>query len=330
MLVITFRLSDSMISNTHRLGGRAQDITERDPGALSRLPFSRDTYFRITNEFLVHNSICRVINRNTTAHCSRELDAWGERVPNLIGKIISLFCRLIFNLIRILVYNCRSTASWPGDLALSATYLPNRKFTYGIMYGCTGNITNMVVKRLSNSDMKAFHPLTLPTIFADIERKRHFDIASDYANEFLQRVMDIVNNTTKESTAASLPGRPKTLNSEKLSVSAVDSAVDSTLVKQWLRRIHFRNGLESWQAQLHVLMGHVTELEDAYLTSQGPNDSIYIDEVNQMRRHGVKIKARLQQIANEYDEKIRECNGYIDGMSFTTQVVCKDFFIQRK
>ena len=41
----------------------------------------------------------------------------------------------------------------------------------------------------------------------------------------------------------------------------------------------------------------------------------------QMRRAGYKIRVRIQEITDEYDNKIRDCTMRVDGMAMATQWV---------
>ncbi|KAK8030941.1 hypothetical protein PG990_000675 [Apiospora arundinis] len=72
------------------LAGRADSIWQ-DHSVLSNMPFSRGIFNKITNMFWVHSSIVRVINRNTNAHCSAEVGAWGtEPLKQLYTTVVPL------------------------------------------------------------------------------------------------------------------------------------------------------------------------------------------------------------------------------------------------
>ncbi|KAI1394283.1 uncharacterized protein F4822DRAFT_43973 [Hypoxylon trugodes] len=261
----------------------------------SQLPFSREIFDKITKKLFVHSSIARVINRNTVPHCSCQFNAWGPDAPGAIA------------------YNCRSSAAWPDDMALSATYFPDRRFTYAVVYGCPSHAVATIKSRLLDCRLNTFHPLTLPTILSDIERYRHVDMVNTYVSKLVQRVLDMGNPTqVSKSTSQSS-------NSELEKQLTEDSkrAADDGSVMEWLEMSHIRNELIDWQAQLRNLVQHVNDLERfRYEETIGPiAEGVFIS----MRDQGVRIKERLIQIINEYDAKARECSTIIDGMSFATQ-----------
>ncbi|KAI1376487.1 hypothetical protein F4677DRAFT_445287 [Hypoxylon crocopeplum] len=266
-----------------------------DPMLAARLPFSQGTFDKITKELFVHSSIARVINRNTTAHCSRQLDAWGSSAPGAI------------------VYNCRTAASWANDVALSVSYFPNRRFTYAVMYGCPNHIASMVMSRLSKCELNTFHPLTLPILLADVERNRQVDMVQDYVGKLTQRVVD-VGNSIKVSKYTS---QCSNVDTEKSETGEFTPTGDLASIFDWLEMSHIRNGLNNWKVQLQVLVRHLAELESAQ--NEGIAETEADDISQSMRSQGVRIKERLTQIINEYDEKNRECSTVIDGMTFATQ-----------
>ncbi|KAF4878513.1 hypothetical protein CGCSCA1_v002203 [Colletotrichum siamense] len=98
-----------------RLAARAaEDETDgkdcHDPSVLSKLPFTEATWSHMLEIFHIHGSVARLINRGLSCVFSRSF---------LTQDISSE---------PIVVYNCRSPASWPGDLAMSMTWFPERSF----------------------------------------------------------------------------------------------------------------------------------------------------------------------------------------------------------
>ncbi|CAM1510784.1 Fc.00g082970.m01.CDS01 [Cosmosporella sp. VM-42] len=103
---------------------------------------------------------------------------------------------------RSIVYNCRSAASWPQDMALSVTFLTDSLTTNAVLFGCDAKTPSMsdnemtlpdlIISRLSNSDAPAYHPMLLPTIFADIERDRQIVLVREKLQQLSQRVVNLV------------------------------------------------------------------------------------------------------------------------------------------
>ncbi|KAG7128646.1 hypothetical protein HYQ44_014700 [Verticillium longisporum] len=69
-----------------------------------------------------------------------------DEVPNLDyknvdgGLILLLTSRCDRGSYRSYVYNARTSEEWEGDLALTATYFPCHRLTFGILFGCDETI----------------------------------------------------------------------------------------------------------------------------------------------------------------------------------------------
>ncbi|KAI1456387.1 hypothetical protein F4805DRAFT_229947 [Annulohypoxylon moriforme] len=211
------------------------------------------------------------------------------------------------------VYNCRSSASWPDDIALSVTYIQSRRFTYAVMFGCRDDLVASIISRLSKCDLSTFHPLTFPTLFADIERNRHASMVEKYTSKLLERVVGVGILTQKPMSE----NRSEHAGFRQDNVGGSIVTDDHASVLDWLEMNHIRNGLQTWQTQLKVVVDYLAELEEL-LCKEGIEASM--DNISQsMGDQGIRIKERILQIINEYDEKIRNCSTVIDGMTFATQ-----------
>lgn len=183
------------------------------------------------------------------------------------------------------------------------------------MYGCPQDVRTTVVSRLSNCKLGTFHPLTLPTVFADLERNRHVDLVEEYVQKLMQRVQDMEKNRPGSSSSQQ-HGFPN----EKSGSGSVTTTGDTDSTTEWLEINHLRNGLKDWKAQLNTLIENVAEMESSQFAEIQPAPQA--SWIPCMRRQGTRIRERLLQISNEYDEKIRACSMVIDGLSFATQMVC--------
>ncbi|KAI8965303.1 hypothetical protein F5Y11DRAFT_344746 [Daldinia sp. FL1419] len=253
------------------LGSRKE---ESDCG-LSHLPFSRLVFERILGRFFVHDSIARTIFRNYAATFSRTY------LPIEKSQGTAL------------VYNCRSSAHWQDDLALSVTYFPDTRRTYAVFYGCNSHSAGKtIMERISNrfvrsSEDSFCHPMLSVGIFAEIERLR-------------MRELVLSRKTALQDTIDGLQahGYGVLTNSK--------SHVDP-----WLNVYAIRNGLECWIGVLASMIAHIDELSRAY------------DQINDggsFYNTGRRIKDRLSEIHAEYLDLIRECNMIIDGMTLATNL----------
>ncbi|KAK9800135.1 putative CorA-like mg2+ transporter protein domain-containing protein [Seiridium cardinale] len=215
-----------------------------------------------------------------------------------------------------LAYNCRSSASWPYDMAMSATYVAERRFSWGVYYGCTESFVGKVIDQLEFSESPTFHPLTLSTIFTEHERNRHVDLVDDAVSGLMNRVLDIESSIRRRTSAST-----SYTSDSKMSASVAETARPSA-VTQWLRISHLRKGLENWKAEVSTLVEHSSKLDE------NGGDHLYLPADQHLRtfmvRRSDRTRARLREIIHEYDDRIRACSIVTDGITFATQLVSHD------
>ncbi|KAF4964808.1 hypothetical protein FSARC_7300 [Fusarium sarcochroum] len=105
------------------------------------------------------------------------------------------------------MYNCRTAASWEGDMAMSVTFFPETLTTNVVWYGCNllrRNIqgqmltdAEVITTRLSNFDGRVFHPMLLPILFADYERERQVTLVKQGLTEFVNRINDLTHQEAR-------------------------------------------------------------------------------------------------------------------------------------
>jgi hypothetical protein len=91
-----------------------------------------------------------------------------------------------------------------------------------------------ILRRVKSCGTAASHPLLLPGIFAELERRRHIDIVEDAVDSIEENIFELdfqpgIRELAKRTDTASR-------NKEKRS--------------QWLNTTYLRNGLVSWRIQL--------------------------------------------------------------------------------
>ncbi|KAL7783246.1 hypothetical protein V8C37DRAFT_397392 [Trichoderma ceciliae] len=153
--------------------------------SLSRIPFSEKIFTQMMRKMKIHRSVIRAINRNTSCTFSRMTCALGSQSSSP----------------RSIVYTCRTAESWEDDMALSVTFLPNTLTTNAIWFGCNlkerdihgHRLTDsaIITGKLRNFDGEVFHPMMLPTVFAEFERDRHANLVRESNTQFVQRMIDI-------------------------------------------------------------------------------------------------------------------------------------------
>ncbi|KAL5596243.1 hypothetical protein FOVSG1_009932 [Fusarium oxysporum f. sp. vasinfectum] len=205
----------------------------------------------------VHGSIVRAINRNMSCafiHFPFTWNPTSKAIPSI-------------------VYNCRTSACWEGDMALSVTFFPGSLTTNAVWYGCDlskrkfhGDLitdSELIYGQLENFDGGVFYPMVLPVVFAGFERERHIGTNISF----------------------------------------------------------LRIGLQNLQTQLRKMIDHVDQLHDTDLdlpvAARVPNSQTRLHIIQDV---GVRLKTRLQDLVDEYDEYIRQCTHIMDGLTLVTQL----------
>lgn len=180
-----------------------------------------------------------------------------------------------------------------------------------------------------------YHPLTLPTILADIERGRLFEKVDQLVKKLIKKAVHISSapGTLVSSTNA---GGIKPEGSGQPNVTTESP---EELMKLWLRVNGLRRGLEAWKTELQKMLSHCRELtfekpaaalfEDLDGSTVTCDEKLEQDEITDLEESGVRIGQRLQELIGEYDERIRECTMIIDGMALATQLVSSGTFLQK-
>jgi hypothetical protein len=205
------------------------------------------------------------------------------------------------------VYCCRTSSTWPNDLAVSSSFNPKTGFT-ALVFGCNKNLMESISTRIYNSESTSTHPLLIMGILAEIERELHTQIVRDRVFHLLMSVYAMSNTGQISATS--------TLCKENYSVDL------------WIKMSQLRIELESWKTQLQKIITSIDEFEQRILCTQSSDkrpekeDHKYDTWKPMCKKAGQRIKKRLLEIVCDYDEKIRECTMAIDGMTLTTHLVC--------
>jgi hypothetical protein len=205
-----------------------------------------------------------------------------------------------------------------------------------------------IIKRISLAAADITHPLLLPGIIAEIERKRHITAVENTIDDIEARIFQM-----------------------EIRPDALDGVSRSDLEKlhkdrrsAWLNTGYTRNCLISWQTQLQNIASQAEELDRVILTplhqssyTEKTTDVIFANDLptvaeldksaeseqitsqdsskkwsseygaglEEYHATGYKIKSRVRVLMQEYDDKIRDCSLRIDGMAMATQWVRHSF-----
>lgn len=217
------------------------------------------------------------------------------------------------------VYNCRSPNSWALDLALTATHFPHCGLTYAILFGCPISVEQKLLYRIKGARAEADHPLLLVGIFVELERARHLRVIHDSIGEIEKGILAM------DSDPRVIEAIPASQREER----------NREKRRQWLSTAFLRNKLLTWNLQLRCIVSHMDELSSGGSRRQVvssdpvPGTSHDIAEVHEKeamrerhrRRVHMKIRNRVHDIVDEYEDKIRDCTMRVDNMAMATQWV---------
>ncbi len=285
-----------------------KDMMSGGRRSVRTLPFSREVFHNVTQKFLVHGSIARCISRSDIpVFSSTQVEMGGPDGPKYstygVFQVALGFHNSIADSHQ--VYNCRTTHAWETDLALTATYFPHCGLTYAILFGCPVAIEEDIIKRLCSASSEATHPLVMPGIFAELERNRHVHVVEKTISHLETQILEL------EFQQADMDGPPDR-DAENRNYQKREA---------WLDTAYLRNGLINWKTQLGKMAEHMDELQGNVFKDLGHSDTKRHEFNSHMRRTGGKIKARILELSEEYDEKIRDCTMRVDGMAMATQWV---------
>ncbi|KAI1112576.1 hypothetical protein F5Y14DRAFT_442552 [Nemania sp. NC0429] len=312
----------SLFENEESVGASG----EREPRIL---PFSREVFSRVSEAFYMHRSISPAINRADVPLFSYD-DYFLQDEPDAE---------------KARVYTCRSTNAWGSDLAMTVTHFPHCRLSFGALLGCSEPHKKYVVQQLRLAIRQASHPLLLPGLFVEIERKRHHII-------FESGVSRLESMIPTLDSGALISQHQPTNDSERHAKQRV-----------YLDMLHLKNGLTTWSQQLNKMLDHARTLTDEYaepwrrVSRQPAGESCRDSEMasnsalrdpkpdvvasfedrpdNQSSTNSVgdfgidqetmvttnlKIIKRIESILEDYRDKIIECQTRFDGLAMATQL----------
>lgn len=214
---------------------------------------------------------------------------------------------------------------------LSVTYATHRRYTYAVVYGCQPKIREEIVKRLDA--VEVFHPMVLPTIFADIERDRHIKHARKLHGQLITKSSNIPNM----HNSSSLSGKDTAMR------ELVEYSTSDDMLSLWKAMRQLKSGLLDWQDQLNAMIEHVeslsseqlcptyTSVDDAASSESGrtpvnnrsvvADDLIFEDSDEDLMNLGVRIRRRLYELREEYSSTVRTCDATLEVTSLANQIV---------
>jgi hypothetical protein len=169
------------------------------------------------------------------------------------------------------------------DLALSATYFPDRGLSSSILYGCSSTVEETIIRRLRHVSFEAAHPLLLPGIFAELELSRHTKLVEMTINRVEAKIheLDLQARSFNDSQQ----------EKEQRSEEKRDA---------WLELTYLRNAMVSWNTQLGKMAEHATKLNEGVFGGPVPAEHYYsLGQLREYSRSWNEITTALSENAEE-------------------------------
>lgn len=181
--------------------------------------------------------------------------------------------------------------------------------TFAIIYGCTPQnrkLATTYLKQMKGLD-QALHPLLLPMLFAEIERKRLFNLLERERTKLQQRLLEMDIKLRGEIVRVKENG----------AIDSMAATGDCESTKLWIAVSSLKNGLMALETQLANLIEHSRMLSKTLFRPQADGT----DDHAQERSTGELIEARLLEMLAEFESKIWSFDSVLGGMAMATQMV---------
>ncbi|KAH6632299.1 hypothetical protein F5144DRAFT_247604 [Chaetomium tenue] len=200
------------------------------------------------------------------------------------------------------------TAALPNDLALSTTYIPSTGATYSVVYGCNDSQMDEIWRRLWLAGDHTDHPLLVVGIFMELDRERLIGMAESLADKFTLG-SDILENKSWDSTNPKMQGYLEVCLRSRTLIDYIRAA------KRQLAKVLVEiDGLERLWRQSNPKR---TVSRARLKAEKGKRQR----KIKRMLETGEKMKQRIREMLDEYDDKVDECKKMAQNLSLAMQSV---------
>jgi hypothetical protein len=189
------------------------------------------------------------------------------------------------------------SAALPDDLAMSLTFIPESGRTYAVIYGCNNKQMRAIETRIRAAEDTTDHHLLLPGVFAELERERLLGLVEDLVDRFTL-ASDIFKNSRWDQDGKKMQ--------DYLSICLQ--------CRSLMHHIH------AVKRQLRAFIDEIDTLQREWELTP-PACHRDTDKRQRVLATGQRIKRRLQDIVDEYDDKIDQCETMTQDLSLAMQTV---------
>ncbi|KAG7110105.1 hypothetical protein HYQ44_011268 [Verticillium longisporum] len=298
------------------LCGRPRGGQGGAPARLLHVPLEESHFKSVIEELRLHKHIVRVLERGSTYMSAAELH------PHFISSSSSPSSRssagTAFSKTSSTENSSTSdetaTASnaevvytaffqsgmenYTGNLAFTSTFFQLKSSSCGIILGCTDDDMTRVIAMLESCETAWDHPLLLPSVFAELQRRRLRDLSEKLNNRAIWVLEDLKDDIEKLSK---MPDDLAVENSLKWASNLGKVQNDSNLIGEDL--VAASRQLERWTSHAKAL-----------LTKD--------EESNKNRQHDTRrFTERFQEIGLDFQDLIASCRVNVSEAALTAEGV---------
>ncbi|KAK4160818.1 hypothetical protein QBC43DRAFT_324689 [Cladorrhinum sp. PSN259] len=191
-------------------------------------------------------------------------------------------------------YTARMSAAYRDDLAISTTYIPHSRTNFSVIYGCNDCQAHVLWERIRSAGESLSHPLIFIGIFLELERERLIALADSLADKFTLG-SDILETQSWDP------------NNSKMQSYLGICLQSRTLVDQ----------IRAVKRQIVKVLREIHELEKTWRSSGATLEET--ERNRGMIQTGQQMKQRIEDMLDEYDDKIDECKMMAENLSLAMQ-----------
>ncbi|KAI0009020.1 hypothetical protein F4779DRAFT_405981 [Xylariaceae sp. FL0662B] len=267
---------------------RAIDVRDEDNVEAKFLPYGVKAHKNVCRQMFQHRSLTLILSKLSTAVFNQRQVAWKSEFPSWSAPALDTLI----------------PADEGDDIVMSVTCFTDKPTTYAVMYGCTKDTMDQAGDWLMIYKKSAFHPLMLPMIFVELERKRLLNLLEKKDSDLRQRILDMENKLGIQ--------KKKPDNAKKQSPTEKDCEA----INLWIDVSTLKNGIESLKAQLVFMIEHSRALPEIICKpdKDGAHQCHSECEANLM------IQSRLEEMIAELDGKARSCEALLGAMTLASRM----------
>ena len=196
----------------------------------------------------------------------------------------------------------RMDNSWSRDLAMSASADVGPSMNYAVFHGCDEQDEKVLRDWLKMTISSAGHPLLLPSLFAELQLKRHKTLTQDNWTKLVTLYADIGQYSKRAPEAQASSSGEDAFDYNNTTREALQMYQDTGFLEKGLMKI--QKWLKRLMSQLDLIRTTAPDARKDFIAKEN-----------------ARIAERLEEILEEYEALSAECKLITDGASLLTNAV---------